>query len=692
MTIIRPITLKRQMVMINFGLHVKRQYSTADISLPKSESMCRVSNLHEVFFRFVKVLVIVLAAGISFLAYSTLGIYAQQVVVNPSDGIDVVLVIDTSGSMNTADPERIALEAATLFMDMMETRNSRIGIVGFSGTVHSAMPLTAIYEPNIRDNIRNTVSTFDYVGWTDIGLALRTAAEMLLESPLETNSPMILLITDGRVDLPAWFDRTIDMSYYDAWWAVDNVGDNVPIYTIGLNYNNTVNIEFLEEIAVRTHASSAIIEDAALLPEIFHNIFASHIRSSIYQIATIFPDGETYSDVTIPIDSSFVAEANIIMLSSRPITNLRLYDPTGREIIFENNRYTLTAANRYSMIKLIEPMQGDWTLMVQGLPNDRITVNLIYNYSIDIAFSITQPQYGGAFFDPSQPILVQASFISTLPDAQQRTIFEESTATINVFDLDMNPLDTVYMTYNGTSFVAELLPNPPQNIRINIQVVNPNFTQQTAMLTITYDPDKLEALAHQPQDNINADTPTADNDTTYTPIEAPTTEDVEPVSVPIDAPPSRTFATYIIVAILVLLVVLIVMFLLRTRQIKRKVFYGHLEVRAMLKNKIYTALEAPDLSTFAGRISIAEFLDVSIGVKAKRILDCNIPITGVFIEPKIVNNRNVILLTTDGACLISDGLGEEINQRKFTWGQDVKLVFSVVDTIEKIEITYRISN
>ncbi|MCL2263159.1 MAG: VWA domain-containing protein, partial [Defluviitaleaceae bacterium] len=402
---------------------------------------------------------------------------AQVFATTHTDGIDAILIIDTSGSMRTADPERITLEAASLFMDMMETRNSRIGIVGFSGSLHSVMPLTPISDPSTRDRIRQTISGFVYHGWTDIGLAMRAAAEMLLDDPRPENSPMILLFTDGRIDLPDnWTNnRTIEASYADAWWAVDAVGDFAAIYTIGLNHDDGLNEEFLHEIAERTNAKSYIANEADVLPQIFNEIFASHIRSSITEIATIIADGETYSEVLIPIPSLFVAEANIIMLSSRQIPSIRLFDPSGREVPLGDEPYALTYANRYSMIKVLSPMVGDWLLQVRGLPEDRITINLIYNYNVNVSLSVTQPnaESGALFFDPYLPIAVQAGFISTLPSSHFQPLFDESTVELSVYDMQQNRVATFPMVTAGSAFTLDFALAPPQDVRVNVTVTHP---------------------------------------------------------------------------------------------------------------------------------------------------------------------------------------------------------------------------
>ena len=49
---------------------------------------------------------------------------SEELLVNAADmdasGLDVVIVVDTSGSMKQTDSERLAVEAAKLFVDMMD--------------------------------------------------------------------------------------------------------------------------------------------------------------------------------------------------------------------------------------------------------------------------------------------------------------------------------------------------------------------------------------------------------------------------------------------------------------------------------------------------------------------------------------------------------------------------------------------
>jgi len=624
--------------------------------------------MHAVLARhnFFLMLFVFIAAN----AVLTMHANAAPVTMEPVAGIDAILVIDTSGSMRNADPERITLEATMLFMDMMDTSNSRLGIVGFSGVIHTVIPLMSIEEPEDREYIRSRVSDFVYHGWTDIGLAMRTAAEMLLDDPVEANSPMILLFTDGKIELPAhWEERFVEDSYYDAQWAVDNVGNFAPIYTIGLNYDGTVNTEFLADIARQTNATSYIIEEAALLPRLFNQIFASHIRSSVIEITEFVATGTAYTGVIIPISSIFAAEANVVLHSNHPIDGIRLHNPMGREIVFDNEVYTLSTANIYSMIKILEPMPGDWLLSVRGISDDHITVNLIYNYNIGVAAHINQYGSNGVYFNPAEPLTVQAHIVSAQPQPQIQILLREATATVNVFDMDLNLVEELPMRNTGTGFAVDFIPSALQNLRLSVVIEHPHLRYRTATAGVVFHPRILTELA-----------------ATLEPASHPTEEIVaEPEHVS-----ERLIPGTIIFIILGVVAFAIIMFLFIYRIQGKRKFTGYFEIRALLPNGKYTALEIPNLRKFAGKVSLEHFMDASLGTKAARIFETNIPLKGTHIAPITIADSQMIQLTTDGTVYITDKERNAVTQRKFIWEKDLQLIFSLIGGTSRIEMTYRI--
>ncbi len=45
------------------------------------------------------------------------------------------------------------------------------------------------------------------------------------------------------------------------------------------------------------------------------------------------------------------------------------------------------------MLKLIHPVQGNWTLKVKGVPQDKIDINLVFNYDLQLKLAPLAKSY-----------------------------------------------------------------------------------------------------------------------------------------------------------------------------------------------------------------------------------------------------------------------------------------------------------
>ena len=112
-----------------------------------------------------------------------------------TEGIDIVLTMDISGSMLSKDfkPNRIeaAKEVATEFIDARP--NDRIGLVVFSGESFTQCPLTTDHA--IIKNLMGDIKTGMIADGTAIGMGLATAVSRIKDS--KAKSKVIILLTDG---------------------------------------------------------------------------------------------------------------------------------------------------------------------------------------------------------------------------------------------------------------------------------------------------------------------------------------------------------------------------------------------------------------------------------------------------------------------------------------------------------------
>lgn len=114
-----------------------------------------------------------------------------------AEGIDIVLALDVSGSMELQDikPDRLTA-AKEVALDFIGGRvQDRIGMVVFAGDAYSLSPLTTDYEL-LRDNINSIGFKMIENEGTAIGSALAVAINRMRES--EAKSKVIILISDGE--------------------------------------------------------------------------------------------------------------------------------------------------------------------------------------------------------------------------------------------------------------------------------------------------------------------------------------------------------------------------------------------------------------------------------------------------------------------------------------------------------------
>ncbi|MGW8121110.1 vWA domain-containing protein [Roseivirga echinicomitans] len=114
-----------------------------------------------------------------------------------TEGIDIMLIIDISESMQIEDFKPNRLEAAKQTAhDFINGRfQDRIGLVIFSGDAYSLSPLTTDYE--LLSNFIDTEIDFDKIEnrGTAIGSAIATGTNRMTES--STASKVMILLSDG---------------------------------------------------------------------------------------------------------------------------------------------------------------------------------------------------------------------------------------------------------------------------------------------------------------------------------------------------------------------------------------------------------------------------------------------------------------------------------------------------------------
>lgn len=214
-----------------------------------------------------------------------------------AEGIDIVLALDTSGSMRAADfqpKDRMTVAKGSIEAFVKARSRDRIGLVVFAGEAASWVPLTLDYS--LLAQMLDEVHVGMLPDGTAIGSALGTALNRLRES--DAKSRVIVLLTDGD-------NNSGNISPKKAAEFAEELG--VKVYTILIGKSGPVPFpagkdifgrevmrevtvpidpQLLEDIANKTGGASFVARDGAELDaklnEVLDRLDRSRLEAKVY--------------------------------------------------------------------------------------------------------------------------------------------------------------------------------------------------------------------------------------------------------------------------------------------------------------------------------------------------------------------------------------------------------------------------
>ncbi len=195
-------------------------------------------------------------------------------------GIDIAMVLDVSGSMESVDfkPNRLEVARKTI-QDFVEQRpQDRMSLIIFAGTAYTRIPLTLDHNI-VRESLQEVSTQSVNEDGTAIGMAISVGLNRLKKS--DTASGIIILVTDGDNNAGAINPDT-------ASHLAEELG--IKIYTIGVGTDETIipvqffgqtryqqyqgglNEKLLKNIAETTGGHYYRARDPKALSQIFSNI------------------------------------------------------------------------------------------------------------------------------------------------------------------------------------------------------------------------------------------------------------------------------------------------------------------------------------------------------------------------------------------------------------------------------------
>ncbi|CAJ1316996.1 vWA domain-containing protein [Paenibacillus nuruki] len=398
---------------------------------------------------------------------------------NSTTSVDAVLVLDASNSMKSSDPQQLGSEAMKLFIDMLPSQGDRVGIVSYTDRIEREKALTAIQSADDKTELKSFIDGLTRGAYTDISVGMKEAVTILQDNAQQGHEPMIVLFADGNNQLNSNSGRSNSQADTDLNTAVEQAKkDGYPVYTIGLNADGKLNQEALKKIADDTGGKSFVTTSAEELPEILSEIFAAHQEVNVVPVDSITGNGQ-FQDVKIHIPNANVKEANISIMSSEAV-EVKLVDPSGNAVAVPSDKVSMSTSKSYSLVKLLSPEQGDWTLQVKGVDQDKIDINLVFNYNLELALDpIPTKAYSKG--DKIDIVSYLTSGGQKLTDNSQASSMK---AVLNVTDVDTGTTSQVPLTTDGSEFKGTFEVPDNHVYQLVARAEEQSFYRETAPVTI----------------------------------------------------------------------------------------------------------------------------------------------------------------------------------------------------------------
>jgi hypothetical protein len=409
--------------------------------------------------------------------------------------LDVVFVLDASGSMRESDPDRITADAVKMMVSMMPAGDCRVGVVSFNiepkvrtKDSEGNNALISLGTPEDTEYIKNRLDQIEYMDDTGIGNALLKASEMLDALSGSDSRKAIILFTDGMDDLEdsSAMQDCLENEQKAVEWAKEN---NCPIYCIGLDYKGAGGVSSLGEngegiqklmgIAEPTGGFANATSDIRKIEELFIDILANIF--SIYYNEAEFVSGDGNREAVIKINPN-VNEANIRISGKNArgleMEQIGLCDPDGNPVSFENGAGIRFDSDKMSSnIKIALPKAGEWKLVLNGEGGADLRIGHLEHYYLDIQSSVEFSGQDPNVLHPNEEAVITACLTS---DGEPVTDSEVNdaviTAVAHVADVsDPGKAFDVELVRRDASFVGSFTPEIAGEYNVEVTLGTNSF-------------------------------------------------------------------------------------------------------------------------------------------------------------------------------------------------------------------------
>ena len=273
-------------------------------------------------------------------------------------GADIVILMDSSGSMKKTDPRNYRKDSARLFVSLLGP-DDRVGIISFGDAARTLIPLTQ----NTPDNRGAFIKAIGRINSkeliTDITGAAKKGMEELATS--KRKNRYIVIMSDGKLDLrDAEKEKASLAELMGLMPEMKNAG--IKLYSIA--FSELSDQKLLADMAEKT---GGFFRYAAADKDI-HLMFAA-LFEKIKSPDSVALEGDSFN-----IDKD--VKETVLLITKQPGTSTVLLDPSGARITQGRSAKNVQwySSSAFDMITIQEPATGKWKVRLSSHDGNKIFV------------------------------------------------------------------------------------------------------------------------------------------------------------------------------------------------------------------------------------------------------------------------------------------------------------------------------
>ena len=181
--------------LISVSTALFKEHFIRQVNFPLAHLKIEQTSLRVLFTNWLPPLLYIFSLSLLIIALAR-PMHVERTVLPPTEGVDIMLLMDVSASMKNQDflPNRFVAAQQTALRFISQRPSDRIGLVVFAKQAMLQAPLTLDHEA-LQEYIASMFLGMVDPHWTAIGNGLGTAVDHLKNS--KAKSKIIILLTDG---------------------------------------------------------------------------------------------------------------------------------------------------------------------------------------------------------------------------------------------------------------------------------------------------------------------------------------------------------------------------------------------------------------------------------------------------------------------------------------------------------------